>query len=238
MSFRESLSEAAKEYGLAISESQIAAFEIYYKLLMEWNEKINLTAITEPQEVAVKHMIDSLTCLDEAYFTDQCTLIDVGTGAGFPGIPLKIFRPDIKVTLLDSLNKRLNFLQAVVSRLDIDGVKLIHSRAEDAGREIRLREQYHIAVSRAVARLNVLSEYCLPLVAVGGHFIAMKGAKFHEEVDEAKRAVKVLGGEIAAVKEVKLPGLDDARAVIYINKIRETPVQYPRRSGLPEKKPL
>lgn len=238
MNFRDALIDAAKEYGMNMSESQITAFAIYYKLLMEWNEKINLTAITDPQEVAVKHMIDSLTCLDEMYFVDKCTVIDVGTGAGFPGIPLKIFRPGITLTLLDSLNKRLNFLQTVVSQLKMDEVKLIHSRAEDAGRETRLREKYHIAVSRAVARLNVLSEYCLPLVAVGGHFIAMKGAKFQEEVDEAKQAVKALGGEIAAIKEVKLPGLDDVRAVIYINKIRETPVQYPRRSGLPEKKPL
>lgn len=238
MTFRAALAQAAAAYGLNFSLDQHAGFEQYYNLLIEWNEKINLTAITEPDEVAVKHMIDSLTCLDSAYFPSGCTVIDVGTGAGFPGLPLKIFRPDIKLILLDSLNKRLNFLQEVVDKLNLTEVKLIHSRAEDGGRATALREKHQVAVSRAVARLNVLCEYCLPFVQVGGSFVALKGAKFAEEVTEAKKAVKILGGEIAAVKEVKLPGLEDARAVIYINKIGPTPSQYPRRSGLPEKKPL
>ena len=238
MIFTEALTKAAADYGLKISPDQYVAFATYFKLLLEWNEKINLTAITLPEEVAVKHMIDSLTCLDNTFFTENCSVIDVGTGAGFPGLPLKIFRPDIRLTLLDFLNKRLNFLQEVVEQLALKEVNLIHSRAEDAGRAKHLRDKHHIAVSRAVARLNVLSEYCLPLVEVGGCFIAMKGAKFSEEVSEAKQAVKVLGGEIAEVREMKLPGIDDVRAVIYINKIKPTPDQYPRRSGLPEKKPL
>jgi len=238
VSFREALTEAAAAYGINLSQDQHADFEKYYNLLIAWNEKINLTAITQPDEVAVKHMIDSLTCLDNAYFPSGCTVIDVGTGAGFPGLPLKIFRPDIKLTLLDSLNKRLNFLQEVVDQLDLNEVKLIHSRAEDGGRAGALREKHHVAVSRAVARLNVLCEYCLPFVEVGGAFVALKGAKFALEVDDAKKAVKILGGEIAAVKEVKLPGLEDARAVVYIKKVANTPSQYPRRSGLPEKKPL
>lgn len=238
MNFSEALAQSAAAYGVSFSHDVKADFEKYYNLLIEWNEKINLTAITQPDEVAVKHMIDSLTCLDDAYFPPGCTVIDVGTGAGFPGLPLKIYRPDIKLTLLDSLNKRLNFLQQVVDKLSLTEVKIVHSRAEDGGRAGNLREKHHIAVSRAVARLNVLCEYCLPLVEVGGFFVAMKGAKFAEEVSEAKKAVKTLGGEIVTVKEVKLPGLEDVRAVVYIKKTSETPSQYPRRSGLPEKKPL
>lgn len=238
MAFIDALQAAANVYGLSISDQQIKDFDTYYKMLIEWNEKINLTAITEPQEVALKHMIDSLTCLDSKYFIAGCTVVDVGTGAGFPGIPLKIFRPDLKLTLLDSLNKRLNFLQTVVTQLNMADVQLTHSRAEDAGRAAKLRERYHIAVSRAVARLNVLCEYCLPLVKEGGCFIAMKGAKYQQEVDEAQNAIQKLGGKINDVKPVKLPGLEDARAVIYISKVKATPAQYPRRSGLPEKKPL
>lgn len=238
MIFHESLVKAAEEYGINLAENQVVAFDKYYKLLIEWNEKINLTAITDPQEVAVKHMIDSLTCLDSAYFPQGCSVIDVGTGAGFPGIPLKIFRSDVKLTLLDSLQKRLKFLQEVVDNVGIKQVALIHSRAEDAGHKKELRGKYQVAVSRAVARLNVLCEYCLPLVAVGGSFIALKGAQFQEEIEDAKGAVKLLGGEITAVRNVKLPGLDDIRAIIYIKKVKETPTQFPRKAGLPEKKPL
>jgi len=236
--FRQSLIRAAEEYGIELAETQTAAFETYYKLLIEWNEKINLTAITDPQEVAVKHMIDSLTCLDPVYFPKDCSVIDVGTGAGFPGIPIRLLRPDVKLTLLDSLQKRLKFLQEVVDKVGIEKVSLIHSRAEDAGHSKGLREKYQVAVSRAVARLNVLCEYCLPLVAVGGYFIALKGAQFQNEVEDAKEAIKVLGGEITDVRNVKLPGLEDVRAIIYIKKVKQTPGQFPRKAGLPEKNPL
>lgn len=238
MIFRQSLISAAKEYGIVLSDTQIDAFQIYYNLLIEWNEKINLTAITDPHEVAIKHMIDSVTCLDPVYFPEGCSIIDVGTGAGFPGIPIKILRPDIKLTLLDSLQKRLKFLQEVLDNIKIGGVQLIHSRAEDAGQQKELRGKYQVAVSRAVARLNVLCEYCLPLVAVGGCFTALKGAQFQEELQDAKGAIAMLGGEIADVRNIKLPGLNDVRAIIYINKIKQTPTQFPRKAGLPEKKPL
>jgi len=236
--FKEVLDQAAREYGLQLTEEQIAAFTKYFEILVEWNEKINLTAITAPDDVAIKHMIDSLSCYDEAIFKKGASIIDVGTGAGFPGLPLKIFRPDLKLTLFDSLNKRILFLQAVADCLGISDINFIHSRAEDGGKNKQLRESYDIAVSRAVARLNVLSEWCLPFVAVGGFFIALKGSQYSLEVDEAQGAIQRLGGEIAKIENIKLPGLDDIRAVIYIKKIKKTPLAFPRRPGTAEKKPL
>jgi 16S rRNA (guanine527-N7)-methyltransferase len=238
MEFIDCLTAAAHEYGLNLSEMQLTQFNSYFEVLIAWNQKINLTAITEPQEVAVKHMIDSLSCYQEAIFPVGCTIVDVGTGAGFPGIPLKIIRPDLKLTLLDSLNKRVLFLQEVVAKLKLENVQVLHSRAEDGGRNKELRERQHIAVSRAVARLNLLCEFCLPFVAVGGYFIALKGAQYQQELTEAHQAMRLLGGEIDKVESVILPGLDDVRAVIYIKKIRATPAFYPRRAGLAEKKPL
>lgn len=175
MEFRDYLQEAAEAYGLCLTERMVEQFTLYYELLLEWNEKINLTAITEPKEVAIKHMIDSLSCLDEKVFPDGASVIDVGTGAGFPGIPLKIFRPDLKLTLLDSLNKRIKFLQEVVDRLELSEVQCIHARAEEGARNKALREKFDVAVSRAVARLQVLAEYCIPFVRVGGYFVALKG---------------------------------------------------------------
>ncbi len=238
MGFREALVQRAGEFGINLTGDQLAAFNCYYELLVSWNEKVNLTAITEPQEVAVKHMIDSLSCYDDTVFFDGCAVIDVGTGAGFPGLPLKIFRPDIKLTLLDSLNKRLLFLQAVIDKLGLNEVTILHSRAEEAGRKKELRGKYAVAVSRAVARLNVLCELCLPLVTVGGYFVSLKGAQYSQEVSEAGNAVKVLGGEIVNIRPVKLPGLDDIRTIVYIKKIANIVDAYPRRPGIPEKKPI
>ena len=238
MIFREVLEEAAREYGILLTENQSIAFSRYFETLVEWNEKINLTAITDPQDVAVKHMIDSLSCYDETIFKNGATMIDVGTGAGFPGLPLKIFRPDLKLTLFDSLNKRILFLKAVADILGITDINFVHSRAEDGGKSKQFREQYDIAVSRAVARLNVLCEWCLPFVTVGGFFIALKGSKYSLEVDEAQGALQRLGGEITKIQNIKLPGLDDVRAVIYIKKIKKTPSSYPRRPGTAEKNPL
>ena len=238
MNFKHFFVEALEQYGLTLSEKQLLSFTHYFELLVEWNDKINLTAITDPQEVAVKHMIDSLSCYDESLFPVGASLVDVGTGAGFPGLPLKIIRPDIKLTLLDSVNKRLIFLQAVLDKLEISSVKLIHARAEDAGHKEKLRGQFHIATSRAVARLNILCELCMPLVMIGGYFIALKGAQYKQEIDEAQQAIKLLGGEISSVKIIKLPGLEDTRAVIYIKKIGATSTSYPRRPGMLEKKPL
>lgn len=236
--FAEELIRAADEYGINLSEKQVDLFNKYYEILIEWNEKINLTAIIDPRSVAVKHMIDSLSCYDESCFPQGCRVIDVGTGAGFPGLPLKIIRPDIQLVLLDSLNKRLNFLQRVVDELDLPDVQTVHARAEEGGRKKELRETFDVALSRAVARLHVLSELCLPYVKVGGWFIALKGAKYEEEVEEARRAVALLGAKSIKTVRVELPGLDDKRAILYIQKLKNTPLAYPRNAGQMAKKPL
>jgi 16S rRNA (guanine527-N7)-methyltransferase len=236
--FSEHLKTAATDFGLSLSDEQVRMFSHYQEILVEWNQKINLTAITDPQEIAVKHFIDSLSCLDAEVFPIGCSVIDVGTGAGFPGLPLKIYRPDIQLCLVDSLQKRIKFLQTVIKDLEIKNVEIHHLRAEEAGRLKGCRARFDVAVSRAVARLGVLCELCLPLVRVGGYFVAMKGAKFREEISEAEIAVKIMGGRIRQVKEVSLPGLDDVRAVIFIEKEKSTPEKYPRRPGIPEKNPL
>lgn len=238
MIFRDALVQAASEYSLPLTQEQIANFTQYFEMLVEWNEKMNLTAITDPTEVAVKHMIDSLSCYDEVIFKKGAKIIDVGTGAGFPGLPLKIFRPDLKLTLFDSLNKRILFLKEVSHKLGINDIEFIHSRAEDGGRNKQHREQYDIVVSRAVARLSVLSELCLPFVAVGGFFIALKGSQYSQEIKDSTSALRLLGGEITKITKIKLPGLDDVRAVVYIKKIKKTLPTYPRRPGVAEKNPL
>ena len=238
MIFRDVLATAAGEYSLQLTEEQLNHYTTYFEMLVEWNEKINLTAITDPNEVAVKHMIDSLSCYNGDIFKKGAKIIDVGTGAGFPGLPLKIFRPDLKLTLFDSLNKRILFLKAVAQKLEINDIEFVHSRAEDGGKNKQHREQYDIAVSRSVARLNVLRELCLPFVAVGGFFIALKGSQYSQEIKEATGALRQLGGEIAKIENVKLPGLNDVRAVVYIKKIKKTLAIYPRRPGVAEKNPL
>ena len=237
MTFLEALISKGKAAGLEFTEKQLEQFSLYFDLLIETNKVMNLTAITEPEEVAVKHIIDSLLAYDEKIFPGKL-LADVGTGAGFPGIPLKIYCPELKVVLLDSLAKRLKFLEAVIEKLGLKDISCVHLRAEDAGQNKNHREKYDLVTARAVARLSVLSEYCLPLVKVGGYFIAMKGSKFKEEIFEGNTAVGILGGEIISAEEVKLPGLDDGRAIIRIRKIKKTPAKYPRKAGLPEKQPL
>lgn len=232
------LRQAASDYGIALTQEQLKAFNRYYQLLVEWNEKMNLTAITEPQEVAVKHIIDSLSCYDADFFPAKARVVDVGTGAGFPGVPLKIYRPDLQLTLVDSLNKRLTFLQCVITELGLKDVAVVHARAEEGARKKELRDKFDVALSRAVARLNVLSELCLPFVATGGCFIALKGAQYEEEANEARQAISLLGGRLIKMQPVKLPGLDDKRAVLYIRKEKPTPGTYPRKPGTPEKKPL
>ena len=238
MNFQEYLKDAAEQFGVVLTEKMIRQFDLYFQLLVEWNEKINLTAITEPREVAIKHMIDSLSCWDDRYFPPGAAVIDVGTGAGFPGIPLKIFRPDIKLTLLDSLNKRIKFLQEVADKLELDQVQCVHLRAEEGARQPLLREKFDVAVSRAVARLSVLAEYCMPFVKVDGYFVALKGMKYQEEVSEGANAVKVLGGSSIRSVPVRLPYIEDKRAVLYIRKVRATPKAYPRKAGTPDKNPL
>lgn len=228
--------KACEKIEISLNDEQAQKFENYYNLLTEWNEKINLTRIVEPQEVALKHFADSLTVLKYCDIPQNASVIDVGTGAGFPGIPLKIYRPDIKLTLLDSLNKRVNFLNEVAKKNNLE-IKTLHSRAEDAGRKKDEREKYDTALSRAVARINVLCEYCIPFLKIGGNFIAMKGPDLSEELDEAKSAIKLLGGEINSVNEFTLDGAGK-RTIVVIKKIKPTPNAYPRISGKIKSKPL
>ncbi len=236
--FETHLKEAAAAYGLPLSEEQIAQFNRYYELLVDWNTRMNLTAIMEPKDVAVKHIIDSLSAYDPALFPAGTTLIDVGTGAGFPGLPLKIFAPEIRLTLVDSLAKRVHFLETVTEELGLKGVRCLHGRAEDLARDKKHRERYDVACARAVARLSVLAEYLMPFVRVGGTLLALKGRSYQEETTEAEKALKILGGGHVEIRPVKLPGLDDARAILTVRKEKPTPKAYPRKAGTPAKKPL
>ena len=215
-----------------LDEAQIDLCEKFYRLVLEQNRVMNLTTITEPYEFAVKHIIDSLSAWDEKIFSNVERIADIGTGAGFPAIPLKIFRPQIKFCLIDSLNKRVEFLKRVVAELELDDVEIFHGRAEELARQKIFREQFDVVTSRAVARLNILAEYCLPFAKVGGKFVALKGKNFREELDEARAAIKILGGGKIIIREIKLPTLDDSRAVIYIDKKKSTPEKFPRRESL------
>lgn len=219
-----------KDYKFTLTENQYEQFQKYFELLVEWNEKMNLTAITDESGVALKHFADSLSLLNFVDIPQNSTLADVGTGAGFPGVVLKIARPDIKLTLIDSLNKRLIFLNEVCSQLGIDA-ELIHSRAEDGARDEKLRESFDFAVSRAVARMNVLSEYCLPYVKVGGAFCAMKGAQANEEFKESLNAINTLGGKLEKKYFFELPENGGERAIAVVRKVKNTPQKYPRQSG-------
>ncbi len=236
MTAQEILLTGAREIGFELTAGQVSAFIRYLELLQEWSNKFNLTAITEAGEIVVKHFLDSL--LLAAYVAPSGTLADVGTGAGFPGLPLKILYPELNVTLVDSLAKRVGFLEVVVSELGLQGVKVLHARAEDAGKIKGMREGFDSVAARAVSRMSVLCEYCLPLVKVGGRFIAAKGPGVNQEVQEAMGAIRVLGGKLVEIIETRLPGKPDVRTIAIIEKINSTPVQYPRKAGLPEKKPL
>ena len=236
MTFAEILVTKGREAGLEFTDKQLQQFTTYYELLVETNKVMNLTALTEPEDVAVKHMIDSLLAFEPSF--SGKTLADVGTGAGFPGVPLKIYCPSLKVVLIDSLGKRLKFLENVISTLGLEEISCRHLRAEDAGHNKELRERFDLVTARAVARLSVLSEYCLPLAKKGGSFIALKGSKYADEIKEGEQAVKILGGKIVSAESVKLPGLDDGRAIVKIAKLKPTPAQYPRKAGTPDKQPL
>ncbi len=230
------LKEKLNEFNIEISDNQLEKFDKYMRLLLEWNEKINLTSIVEPDEVKIKHFLDSLTVLK--YIHDDDKVIDIGTGAGFPGIPLKIMKPDAKITLLDSLNKRINFLNIVIEELGLKNIETIHGRAEEFARNKMYREKYDVAVSRAVANLSTLTEYMLPFVKVGGKCICMKGANVKEEVDKAKNAIQELGGKIEKIDNFYLSNNDNERNIIIIKKIKETKSKYPRKAGMPSKEPL
>lgn len=233
---REYFLEATKDFKIQLNEEQLAQLERYYALLTEWNEKINLTAITDPQGVAVKHFADSLTVFNYIDIPQNATVIDVGTGAGFPGMVLKIARPDIRLTLLDSLQKRLSFLGVVLDELHLEA-ELIHSRAEEGGQNLDLRENYDFAVSRAVAQLNTLAEFCLPYVRLSGSFIAFKG-NLDDELDSAKNAIGILGGKVKQTYAFELPMDGGNRNLIQIEKVRPTPDRYPRAFGKIKSKPL
>lgn len=226
------------EFGVTLEEKQLKQFIKYYEMLVEWNQIMNLTAITEYDDVMKKHFVDSLS-LKKAYdVTSHVKVIDVGTGAGFPGLALKIAYPSLQVTLLDSLNKRIQFLNAVIDELELTGVDTIHGRAEDYAKPSKLREKYDLCVSRAVANLSTLSEYCLPFIKEGGYFISYKSEKISEEVHMAEDAIKLLGGKIDRQVEFILPNSDIYRNLFIIKKIRITPAKYPRKAGLPSKEPL
>jgi len=228
------LKEGSKKLGIELSDAQVETLMRYKELLVEWNEKINLTAITDDFGVYTKHFLDSLTTL----LTDKVKgdVIDVGTGAGFPGLVLKIAKPEINLTLLDSLNKRINFLKEVSGEMGLEGIEFIHARAEDGAR--RVRERFDTVVSRAVANMTVLAELCLPFVKVGGYFLALKGPMAEEELANAKRAIKILGGEIEDIFSAEIPYTDLSHKIIIIKKVRQTPMQYPRKAGIPSKTPI
>lgn len=253
---RNKMEKMLEEFGIKLDTAQLEAFDKYYELLVEWNSFMNLTGITEYDEVLLKHFVDSLAINKAIDMSQKLSIIDVGTGAGFPGLPIKLAFPQNKVTLLDSLNKRIKFLNEVVdntlefnlkSNSNVDKFKVksnsndietIHGRAEEYAVKAEYRGQYDVAVSRAVANLSTLSEYCLPFVKIGGVFVAYKSGDYKEELDNAAKALKILGAEVEKVVNFTLPDSDMKRSLIVIKKIADTPKKYPRKAGLPSKEPL
>lgn len=228
----------SEKLGVSLSDFQIQQFIVYYEMLTEWNQFMNLTAITKYDEVMKKHFIDSISLCKAFDLSKNVSCIDVGTGAGFPGLALKIAYPGLQMTLLDSLNKRIQFLDAVIDKLSLTGVRTIHGRAEDFAKPGKLRESFDLCVSRAVANLSTLSEYCLPFIKTGGYFISYKSEKISEEMITAQKAISILGGEVKEQVEFMLPYSDIYRNLFVIEKKRKTPGKYPRKAGLPEKEPL
>lgn len=224
--------------GISLSDEQVEQFLRYYEMLIEWNEMMNLTAITAYADVLKKHFVDSLSLVKACDLTGDLSLIDVGTGAGFPGLALKIAFPDLKVTLLDSLSKRIHFLGEVINELELQRVKAIHGRAEDYAKQGMLRESFDLCVSRAVANLSTLSEYCLPFVKVDGLFISYKSDKISEELAAAENAISLLGGMVENQTELVLPDSDIYRNLVKVRKCQSTPSKYPRKAGLPDRNPL
>jgi 16S rRNA (guanine527-N7)-methyltransferase len=238
MEFYDLMAKAAEDVGLELTTDQYDQFITYMRLLQEWNEKINLTAILEDEEIIKKHFIDSIKAFKREEFKQNVNVIDVGTGAGFPGIPIAIMNPNINVTLLDSLNKRIKFLDIVINKLGLKNIKTIHSRAEDGARNKNLRERFDIATSRAVANMSVLSEYCLPYVKIGGKFIALKGPAVEQEIEESNVAIKTLGGELEQICEIKIEDTDLRHNLVVVKKIKECSKTYPRKAGTISKNPI
>lgn len=234
--FSKELNELLTLINIRIEKDSIKQFYDYMNLLLNWNEKINLTAITEPKEIILKHFVDCGTLLK--FLKPEDKILDLGTGAGFPGIPLKILNSGLDITLTDSLNKRINFLDEVIKELKLNKIKTIHSRAEDLARIKEHREEYDVVVSRAVANMPVLLEYTLPFLKIGGKSICMKGPNIEEEIENSQKALKVLGGEIENIENIKLPNNDITRNIVIVKKIKDTHKQYPRKAGKPSKEPI
>lgn len=235
--FQTELTKALTAMGLMLTAKQVSQFCLFQDMLLETNKVMNLTAITEPADVAVKHMADSLSCYEKAYFAPSARVLDLGTGAGFPGLPLLIYRSDLQMTFFDSLQKRLRFIQDVLQQTGLQA-DCLHGRAEEMAHQAAYREQFDIVTSRAVARLPILAEWALPYVKQDGFFISLKGAQYEEEIKESKQALQILGGSIEEVRPVALPGLTDKRAVIYIRKTKASPKKYPRKPKMAAKNPL
>lgn len=227
------LQQGARILNLTLSGEQTDLFVRYYNLLIAGNRQVNLTHIIDAKDVALKHFIDSLTCTSVVDFSEEKSIVDVGSGAGFPGIPLKIIFPQINLTMVDSQQKRVNFLRWVTQELSLSGIEIYHRRAEEFGRGESFRENYDMCVSRAVAGLQVLGEFCLPLVKVGGFFIALKGPDMETEINEAEKGIRILGGKVKSLHKLKLPVTGDGRSIVVIEKVENTPSKYPRRTGIP-----
>lgn len=232
------LVEGSKELGIELSERQVKQFLTYLEILRDWNERINLTSLKDPKEIIIAHFLDSLTVSKGIDAIDPIRVIDIGTGAGFPGIPLKILRPEISLSLLDSSRKRIEFLKYLSKSLKLKGLEIIWGRAEEYGRKEGYQERYDIVLARALARLNILVELGIPFLKIRGLFIIQKGQKLKEELEEARRAIEILGGELKGIISLRLPFSRKSRKLVIIEKILETPDRFPRRSGIPQKRPL
>lgn len=238
MQYFDIIKTECENIGLQINEEKYSKFVKYKDLMKEWNEKVNLTAITDDREIIIKHFVDSIKAFEFKELNNSVKIIDVGTGAGLPGIPIKIMNDNAEVLLLDSLQKRINFLNEVITQLNLSGIKTVHGRAEDLGADLNYREKFDIAISRAVANMAVLTEFCLPFVKKNGYFVALKGPAVQDELNEAKKAISLLGGKLEDVIQVDFKDGDLKHNLVIVKKIKPTPKQYPRKAGTASKKPI